>query len=749
MTRSPLSTVLAAVVAVTTLPLLTAPGPAAAAPEENAEPLTVTIDAMSPSVIPPRGRLTLSGVVTNRSDDTWTDLQVYLLASSTPMTTQEELDAAVESDPATEVATRITDEKLFQEIGDLAPGESARYTVSVPRRSLGVSGDPGVYWTGVHVLGASSEGRDGFADGRARTFVPLVDRRSGTTDVALVVPLRDRVRRAADGRLLGLDRWQRSLERGRLRALLDLVEASDGPLTWLLDPAILDAAASVARDNPPFATGDDGTGPEPEPEAEGSPSPEEDPAQEDPAPEDPDSVEDDTVVGASDEAEAAAAWLEDLVTASTSANVLALPYGDLDVAAVATARLSGILVRAHELSAGTTAETGIVSTPVVSPPRGLLPGRALTAVDSDVPIVLEDRAYPDAEGPVLRRRDGTEILLLDTAVAEGGPGPDDRTAPVALRQRILAEAALRSLTDDGRPLLVLLPESLAREGAIPAAGFFDGLDLRWLRQVTLSQVLVTGDEARPPGRPTYTRAARRAEVPFANQLATAELVQVGEVFANLLTRNDSVADQLAETAMLGSSVHARGNEASARQRLENTTARTRRIMRQVDVDGPPFVMMSSETGPIAVTVVNNLSEPVTVQLEARTPRDDLRVSVPGPITLEPGQRAPVRMRARSSSIGVHEVTLVATTTEGEPLGSQVQFNVRTSNVGFVIWIVMGVGGALLLVAIGWRITRRVRSHRHPDRHDPGPRDDDQPDDPGPPDDGPIDDRTSTTTGSPA
>jgi hypothetical protein len=60
---------------------------------------------------------------------------------------------------------------------------------------------------------------------------------------------------------------------------------------------------------------------------------------------------------------------------------------------------------------------------------------------------------------------------------------------------------------------------------------------------------------------------------------------------------------------------------------------------------------------------------------------------------------------------VHEVTLVATTEDGRRLGSEVQFSVRTSNVGMVIWLVMGTGGALLLVMIGFRILRRVRGRR--------------------------------------
>ena len=60
---------------------------------------------------------------------------------------------------------------------------------------------------------------------------------------------------------------------------------------------------------------------------------------------------------------------------------------------------------------------------------------------------------------------------------------------------------------------------------------------------------------------------------------------------------------------------------------------------------------------------------------------------------------------------MHEVTLLATTENGERLGSEVQFNVRTSNVGFVIWLVMGAGGAVLLGMIVFRIVKRVRGRR--------------------------------------
>lgn len=701
---------LAAVVAVASVPGLCLAPPAVAAPEdETADPLTVTIESMSPSVVPRRGRLSLSGVVTNDSEETWTDLQVYLIASPTPMTTRDELDAALTSDPATEVAPRLTDPGLFQEVGDLEPGESARFTVSVRRADLAISGAPGVYWTGVHVLGAVDGVRTDGADGRARTFVPLLERRARPVDVGLVVPFRGRVRRAPDGRLRGLARWQHALDDGRLRGLLDLAAASDGPLSWILDPAVLDAAASVARGNPPLATGDDGSGPDEDEPPEEAP---EDSSSETgvPAPEDQDQA-DETAAGATPEAEAAAAWLDELVSEAASANVLTLPYGDLDVAAVTSSRLTGMLARAIQLSRTSTAEAGVTGRPVLAPPGGLLPPRALDAIDPSVPVVLGDRAFPTATRSVLERPDGGRVLLLDDAAASGGPGPDTRHAPVAFRQRLLAEAAVRSLEGVRDPLLVAVPESFDPGGILAARAFFAGLDVPWLRRVTLAQALVDARSVPRTGRPQYPARVRKRQLPFANLLATAELLQTGRVFADLLTRNDSVSDQLAEAALLGSSYHARPRPGAARQRVLSTTARVRRTMRLVDVDGPPFVMMSSETGPIAVTVVNNLDELVTVRLEARTQREDLRIVVPGPVTLAPGQRAPIRMRAESTAVGVHEVTLVATTEDGTPIGSQVQFNVRTSNVGVVIWLVMGVGGGVLLVAIVWRIVRRVRARR--------------------------------------
>lgn len=680
---------------------------AAAEEEETDTPLAVSMDGLTPSVIPRRGPITVSGEVTNRSEETWLDLQVYLLTSAAPIGDAAALAEAAASDPATEVGGRLATEGLFTEIGDLAPGESTDYTVTVRRADLEISGEPGVYWIGVHVLGAGAGARDGVADGRARAFVPLVPPQTARVKVALTVPLRQQVNRDPAGRLLGLERWQQALgPGGRLQRLLAFASTSRRPLTWVVDPALLDAATSVATENPPLSTDDDGSGAESE-----DPAPSDDPsptAEESEPLTEPDEADEADEVGFA--AQQAAGWLERFRRQARLGEVRAVPYGDLDVAAATNQRFVELVARAHRLSSSAMARLGVASRPVVAPPTGYLPGRALARLEDTAPVLIQDLAMPQAEGVLLTRLNGVDVALVDSTASSGGPGPNDPAGPLAIRQRILAEAALDALGGEEEPLLVSLPEQWDPGEDWRQARFFAGLDVPWLRQVGLDEVLAAGPGARDTTLPVYPRGQRRAQVPFANLVATRELARTGNIFATLLTDNDSVGDQLAQAAMLTSSYAARSHPGRALARARSTQNQVRLTMSRVVIEGPTFVMMSSTTGTIDLSLVNNLTAPVTVRLEAVT-GNQLDIRVPDTYVLEPGQRTPVRMAADAADIGVRSVLVRATTVEGEPVGTEVRFNVRTSNVGLVIWLVMGGGGALFLIAIAARVWRRVQTRR--------------------------------------
>jgi hypothetical protein len=717
------ATALAAVVLLvgTLLGVLTTAAPAAAADATTTTPLQVTIENLAPGTIPERGRVTVAGRITNRSADTWSDLNVYLLTSPTPLRTRRALADAAASDVDAQVGVRRTADGLFAQVGDLAPGASVGYRLSVLRRDLGISGESGVYWVGVHVLGADPDGRDSVADGRARTFMPLLPA-PGTraaartrTRLALLVPLKKPVQRGGAGRLTDLAGWHRVLgPDGRLDRLLRLSGSARRPLTWVVDPALLEAVSSVARDNPPLdpvaGEADDtgGASPSASPAAEPSGSPD---ASDGSSP----GADPGTSGAAADpspEAATAQSWLAEFRRQAGRHTVASLPYGDLDVAAALDSPLQQVYQQGVDLADATWRRLGITGAlPVVDPATGVLPASALPLVGRRTAVVLGASAVPEAASPALGQDGAAPVVLTDEAAAEGGPEPGSRLSALAVRQRLLSEAALHALSADrDQPLVVQLPSYWDPGASWAASGFFRGLDTPWLQLVDLPTVLAGATPA-AGGAVTstdYPEADRLAQVPLGNLTATRDLTTTGGVFARLLTRNDTVDEVLARLAMLASSMPARRDPDLARRLTTDATGYVRSQMAQVRVEGPPFVMMSGESGPIQVTLVNGLQQSVTVGLDISTPGSTLRVNRMAPVTLGPGRRTSIRLRARSDDIGVHAVTLATTDSQGVLLGPTTQFSVRTSHVSTVIWVLMAVGGGLLLIAIVVRLMRRIR-----------------------------------------
>jgi hypothetical protein len=160
---------------------------------------------------------------------------------------------------------------------------------------------------------------------------------------------------------------------------------------------------------------------------------------------------------------------------------------------------------------------------------------------------------------------------------------------------------------------------------------------------------------------------------------------------------------------------------NARERPRRALDATQRISDEVDdalssvyVEGTPLVTMSSESGSFQVTVVNDLEEPVTVGITAETGTDELQVRSPDLVSLGPGQRASVRLGVTATDTGVNSVRIVPTTRDGRPLGRTTQIKVRSSQVGLVIWLIMGTGAVVFFAAIAARILRRVRAKQKAD-----------------------------------
>lgn len=721
-----------------------ASGPAAgvttgvrAASAADGEALAVTIDRLSPSTLPRRadGEVEVSGTVTNVDDETWSRVNLYPVVSTTPMTTETQLEAAAASDPLDPVGDRITDPGPYATIEELAPGESAFYSFSVPRARLPISAD-GVYWFGVHALGEGEDGRDDTADGRARTFLPVIDdgvaerRRRDPLPVAVVVPMRHRVVRAADGSVAGLADWLAALQPGgQLDRLVDLGERAGPGLTWLVDPAVLDAVRDLAAGNPPRALvdradGGDGDGGDGEDEDGSSASASPSASAGDPAP----SGTPEATTGSvdSDDAQAAllltqarkvaSAWLSRAVAMLQGASqVLALPYGDLDISGAA-AHDPELYDLARKRSQASLSSFDLTASPGVGSPSGYLSPAALDLLDPSDTVLATDQlveraqnADPDRPLPAAIDLDGTRLMLTSSGAASGGPGPDDPLADTALRQRILGEAVVRLLAPGAeRPLVVQMPTDWAPRAA---SRFLSGLRTGFTDLVTVGQIQrTTTPSTVPVSRVAYPQAQADYELQAPAFEAVDRLIAAGRLLDSVLPLNDTVVDEIVDQALSGVSYLDRGAPASSTQRIRYAESSVRGTLRGITITAPAGVTLSSTNGRFSATVTNDLDVTVEVALDAVSDRP-MRVTLPKRIVLAPLTRTSVLLDARTPQSGVHNLTLEVTDTEGTRIGSSVTLPVRSAEVSRVIWLILGTGVSLLFGTVGVRTVRRLRAAR--------------------------------------
>ena len=86
----------------------------------------------------------------------------------------------------------------------------------------------------------------------------------------------------------------------------------------------------------------------------------------------------------------------------------------------------------------------------------------------------------------------------------------------------------------------------------------------------------------------------------------------------------------------------------------------------------------------------------------------MNIDSPDTIDIAAESSTSVLLEAATDRLGVHRVQLLVTDEDGTPLGSTDELPIRSVQVSQVIWVIIGVGVALLFGAIAVRLVRRVR-----------------------------------------
>ena len=712
------------------LPAVAAPSPPPLAPES---PLRITISELLPRAPQPLDAMIVRGTVTNTGTTAVTDIQLRLRVGDEVTTRGALQDADLERPLAVSRNRTAT----VPSPSSLLPGKRLSFVISTTVQALGLS-SVGVYPVDVEARGNAG---DGFHPlGLASTWVPyFAGGRVQPTRVAVVWPLVDRPHQLTDGTFAEDDLASTLAAAGRLDRLLSAGMAAATrqcepsvqptptvlplpgarpptparcepvPVTYAVDPDLVQAAADMTA---PYRVLADGK----------------------------------TVPGTGQQA--ARDWLAKLKRAVPSGALLALPYGDPDVAAMTRGLDSSFK---DDISLGIAlARTTVaknLGTPVVEtvawPPAGVVTPDAVELLSraGARALVLDNSTFGQTEGEPARTPSARTLLPSTIGPTVQGLVADEQLSRLVLgasgleggsrlaEQRFLAETAVIALQAPSlsRTLLIAPERRGDLDAAAATASLRDLGRVPWLCPVTLAAVAAESERCvdRPLALTPKAEDRGALRTATAGELSPPYLTQVGEqrdkaaqLTDAVLTDDGSDSEQQEVTQMKAElrrsiaraeSSYWREDAAGASRSLARLKQDVRSRVGAIVVRGGQ-VLLTSSSGSLQVSVENNLAVPVKVRVRFQARTLGLEIASSEEVEVLPRRAVPVSVRATAQKSGQFLVDAVLVDQNGKQFGEASSVTVRSTRYGRLALGLTLAGAGVLVAAAGIRLVRRAR-HR--------------------------------------
>jgi hypothetical protein len=694
--------VLAPAVAASTA--VTGAAAADAASSASAHRVTVAITSISPQIARPGKRVTVSGIVSNSTGNTVSGLAVQLWSSSARFTTRSELASYAAGQLQIDSPVIGAVDQLA---GPLRPGTTRQWTVTVPAASLGFASGFGVYPLAAQLDSAGEPLADAY------TFLPFWPgsaRAAGLTrpeQAAWIWPLIGQPEQAACHSLLNDGLATSLASTGRLGGLLADGTSPAGvaaKLTWAIDPSLLSSAALMTH---PYRVG-------------GTPTC--------------------TNTKTKRASPAAQAWLGTVHGLARQQDFFTTPYADVDVSALAHAGLDSdvnrALAKGREVVAGQSS-LGAVQRP--AGPRidwpadgiadyGVLGSLAANGIGA---VVLSSSTMPPAH-PVLYTPSaitstpdgvnaGLRVALADstltqvladapTAASASAGATSPAAAAFATEQRFLAETAMIAAEQPGLPRSVVItpPRQWNPAPGLARALLAETDSAPWLQPASLSSLLAKHStpgqvpRKQPPPQQYGHGELHKSLLRKVRGLEAAIRVQ-----ADVLGEPDQKYLSGAVAAIESSAW--RGDPAQAKHLLawvsSFVTARSHLVH---IIQGGGQVTLTGKSGPVPVSIVNRMGQPVTVRLLVQAPTNRLTILYRSvPITIGKFEQKTVAVKVRSSVAGSTNLKLSLLAPNGAPLpGPGAQITVDATHFGTEALVIIAVACGLFVVTSAVRAVRR-------------------------------------------
>ncbi|TMR10361.1 hypothetical protein ETD86_39900 [Nonomuraea turkmeniaca] len=690
---------LLAVLSAALLAPLVAAAPSTAAAIVRRLPFAVTITSITPDI--PKNQtdvIKFTGTVRNDTGAPQSGLRVRLRYQAQPFTDRASM-AAYETDPNIALP-RIPSSNSAMDIPPLAAGQTARWEFTATPIQMGLR-TFGVYPIAVDV----SQNLVSLAAQRTfLTYAPATVPKPPRNKLAIALPVIDQPHRATDtdpapganGEALFVDdKLSQSITgKGRLADVAAIARSAPRSVTWFVDPSLFDDLDMMTRNY--RVRKKDG--------AERRPANAE-----------------------------AGQWLTTMRTSLASAPVVAVPYADPDVAALAHQGLDGWTNRAIQLG-GQKAKALLnrddVKTTINWPASGLLDPDALDLLsvsDDKVNTVLLNSTNLPPEPPVTFTPDAATTLdSVNGPVTALVADPElsrlfEPTAPTSVllsTQRFIAETAMIS-AEPGQTQprsLVIAPSRRWDPNPTLVTNLMKTAGrLPWLQLTTLESIK-PGKTSVPRAGLTYTDEDRKEE------LSAKYLKPVNEVASNAqltalvtTTRTQSSFD----AAVLRLTSSAWRNSTRMGRSVTNRVgaAVTERMNRVEIVEARPDRprTLAGSDGFVPISVRNSLGAPITLYIEVTSNnRKLLQVNFQQqePLSIGVGQSGTVQvpMTATSGTSGDTTVTVQLKTADGKAYGKPQRLTIRTTGYTGVASVIVGAALTVMLAAVVTRVVRR-RSER--------------------------------------
>lgn len=690
----------------------TSPAAVHAAPAAKAtgsRTVDVSVNTLTPKAPKKGDTVTVSGTVTNNGKSTVSSGEVGLRLGP-GLTSRSGIEQAAERkgfDPGRD-GTPV--HGVHAKVDPLAPGITRPFSLEVPVDELGL-GENGVYQLGVTLTGQTRQQGYDHVVGIQRTFLPwqpTAPEKKTQLSVAwpLIASAHLTARTESDQAQTPVFRDDELAKAiapgGRLQQMVEL--GADRPVTWVVDPDLLAAVD--------FMTGNYKV-----------------------------RKPDGHVVDGTKQADAKA-WLHSLQEAVKGEEVVALPYGDPDIASLAHRgkQVPGVL---GQLGRATKLATGTVKTILHVTPNTDFAWPVRGAVD---PSIIDVATSAGAHNVIARSdslRDGRALPYTPTAARPIGGGT---TAVVA--DYWLSTSFTGDLTGAGKSTLAVqrfLAHTLSITQQMPgkqrsivvvpqrtptvsqAHALSDALGAlqnqgTWTEGISLSDAAnATPDPAATrsvPGSGAYPDALRK------NELSTQAFEEIQHTreslhdFAAILSAKDRVMppfstaiDREMSNSWRGKPEEAADFRSSVQDYLTGLTHKVKLIQKS-------DLTLSGRSATIPITVQNNLLQKVDGLKLKLTSSRSIGLQVDDPekrVVVDGGHSQSIKFSTTAKANGRTTVTAQLYTLQGEPYGKPMTFPVKVTSVTSTVLLVIA-GGVLLVVLAGVRMytQRRRRGGPAPD-----------------------------------